>query len=353
MQATLQAEVDPSPDTGAAAWPWEEMISEFRALGGVANNVRLGQGPIGRGVFAVDPASPIEIVVPANLLFALKEVEFTPDGVLRATDAAPQGAGEKAFFARYMAEYDWGPARPECEEFLRELDAAPEPVRAYLREHFEFADSLEGDVETRARSRFLKTRIISWRDAFVLMPVLDLVNHGAKAPGFAVQEEGISMAGSFSDEVRVRYNVSDPMGMFQNWGFVGEELAAFSVHMRLTLNDRAFAIRRELRKKTLIGEFLTPALTEENGLTTISYLMIGNADFPRLSKGIFYRLMRDQGLGDQAEEAFDHILHHNRTVFFNLLALLEEHEGPMIKTLRRMCRRQLESMSYSLGVRQV
>ena len=42
---------------------WNEMLDEFRALGGVAENIRLGHGVFGRGLFPIDPAKPIRIVV--------------------------------------------------------------------------------------------------------------------------------------------------------------------------------------------------------------------------------------------------------------------------------------------------
>ena len=37
---------------------FEELLAEFRALGGVAENVRLGRGRSGRGIFVVDPGNP-------------------------------------------------------------------------------------------------------------------------------------------------------------------------------------------------------------------------------------------------------------------------------------------------------
>src|SRR6476646_4511492 len=33
---------------------WDEMVREFRALGGTVENVRLGDGPLGRGLFPID-----------------------------------------------------------------------------------------------------------------------------------------------------------------------------------------------------------------------------------------------------------------------------------------------------------
>ena len=35
---------------------WEELAEEFRSLGGVFENTRIGKGAAGRGVFVLDPA---------------------------------------------------------------------------------------------------------------------------------------------------------------------------------------------------------------------------------------------------------------------------------------------------------
>jgi len=53
---------------------WEEMLEEFRALGGVAENIRLDDGPLGRGLFPIDAASPIRIFIPESLLLESKYI---------------------------------------------------------------------------------------------------------------------------------------------------------------------------------------------------------------------------------------------------------------------------------------
>ena len=82
----------------------------------------------------------------------------------------------------------------------------------------------------------------------------------------------------------------------------------------------------------------------------LSYLMIGNPKFPRLSRGIFRTLMKQAG-APNLDEVFDFILHFNRTRFLGLLAALEPLGGEMAVTLRKMARLQLERMSHCIGTR--
>ena len=66
---------------------WDEMIEEFRALGGVADNIEQGCGALGRGLFPVDPKKNVRIFVPENLLINVKEVVFE-SGLLRVKEGA-------------------------------------------------------------------------------------------------------------------------------------------------------------------------------------------------------------------------------------------------------------------------
>ena len=51
---------------------WQKILIEFRALGGVAENVDLRKGPYGRGIFPLDPELPSKIQVPEDLLINAK-----------------------------------------------------------------------------------------------------------------------------------------------------------------------------------------------------------------------------------------------------------------------------------------
>jgi hypothetical protein len=62
--------------------------------------------------------------------------------------------------------------------------------------------------------------------------------------------------------------------------------------------------------------------------------------------------MRDAGQKDP-ERVFDRILLENRLKFLKLLEILEEHEGGLIPTLRRVVRYQLEAMCWCVGSREL
>ena len=76
---------------------WDEMLEEFRALGGTVENVRLGQGALGRGLFVIDPGRPFLVRIPESLLVNVSDIVFE-NGVLKVAAGANVGARERKFY---------------------------------------------------------------------------------------------------------------------------------------------------------------------------------------------------------------------------------------------------------------
>jgi hypothetical protein len=87
-------------------------------------------------------------------------------------------------------------------------------------------------------------------------------------------------------------------------------------------------------------------------IVSLPFLLLGNTPYPRLPKGIFYRLMRAQGCKG-FEEAFDIVRHLNRLHFIGLLEELEGFEQPIARSLRAMARYQLRALSFCYGIREI
>lgn len=336
----------------ATNWNWDQMIEEFRALGGGAENVVMKTGQFGRGLFPADPAKPVSLYVPENLLLKVADVGYE-NGSMLLKNGAQVGAREKEFFEKYQANFGWGAGgREDCTAFIEALDALPGHVRDMLAKDLGLAMLFRGDKKDRIEHRYLKSRMIGSKGRFVLMPVIELVNHGSQGTSFQYKN-GITVAGTFPDEVLVHYfEATDPFTVFSTWGFAHEEAVAFSLIMNLPLGNRRLNVQRQLQEKGKIGDVRAPTIKTTDKTHTLSHLMLGSAKFPRLAKGVFYRIMKDLG-EENAEEVFDRIHHFNRMKFLELLTALEGHDGPMITTLRKMAIYQLQAMSHCVGVRPV
>jgi len=329
---------------------WNEILDEFRALGGVADNVRLDDGPLGRGVFVIDPALPARLHVSENMLVSVSDIVFE-NGALRISPKAGIGERERRFVEDYYGRLSWGAGgRGEIERVFEHAQKLPENLRYRLSTEHRCSNWFVKPTEEVIQQRFLQSRHIDYEGRTVLMPMTDLVNHGA-APPFLCKN-GITIAGKWESEVFVHYGDTDPYGAFESWGFTCEEPTAFSIEVLGNIGPTRLHIERALGETKSGPRQWVPRFSNRDGDGVLNFLMLGNRQYPRLCKGIFYKTMQSAGLAGY-EEAFDTIQHVNRMHFLALLETLEKFDGPMVQTLRRMARYQLQALSYCFGVRMI
>lgn len=330
---------------------WEGMLAEFRSLGGIADNICLKEGQFGRGLFPVDPSKPVDIFIPESLLIDVQHLHFAY-GDIRVGPESPAGALEKAFIERYEREFSWGVHRRSTVELMKELQAVSPELLALMKSPLDLGAWLVDINPKSVAERFFGSRGISYGDRAVVMPIIELANHGTGTT-YKVGN-GIRLSGQFEGEVLVRYElISDSLQMFDNWGFAPPEDAAFS--LRLGLENAGIIIHREHVKPVLVqGVPFVPEVSVHDGKMTFPHLLLGHKQYPKLAKGIFYRIMRNAGRSHpEAESLFDTIVHTNRTQFLRLLALSEDAPPKVGQLLRNLARFQLEAMSNAIGAREI
>lgn len=328
-------------------YSWDEMLRLFRLLGGTAENVILKEGALGRGLMAQDPARPIRIRIPTNLLFNVEDVEFTEDR-LRLKKMVDIPEPERMFFEAYEDGFSWGGGgRSQSIDFIVALDSLPAEVRELLVTEFGFESLLHGESSERAQRRFLQSRMLRWAGRDTIMPIIELANHSFAGLPYRA-DDGVHIEGIVKDEVLVTYGPHDTFSIFQTFGFLSVEPGAFSLATKMQLEDRELLVFRDVSAPIKRGDAWIPQLTTVNGMPALAYLMIGHRSMPRQPRGIFRALAREAGL-KRCDEAFDSILQFNWAKFLKLLMVLDAHEGSMVDTLRKMARYQLEAISHCIG----
>lgn len=325
---------------------WYEMLAEFRALGGTADNICLREGPLGRGLFSLDPAKPVAIHIPDNLLVDITEVAFDK-GEFRVTAQAKAGARERAFLESYEKLFSWGGSgRTEMESIFDQAQSLPADLRRILKSEYHCGEWFGDVTDAVIQRRFLMSRSIRSGDRTVVMPIVELANHGLGA-SYATKE-GVGLQGLFAGEVLVKYADFDAHGTFSTWGFAFDQPQAFSIALGGKVGKHPVRIDRDLGAVVPGVSFWTPEFAVRDGGAQLRFLMIGNRQYPKHCKSIFFKIMQHLGYSG-AEEAFETVQHANRLHFLNLWSLLEDVEGPMAHTLRRMTQYQLRAMSYCYG----
>jgi hypothetical protein len=182
------------------------------------------------------------------------------------------------------------------------------------------------------------------------MPFVDLANHGG---AFAYDsEDGISISGRGDGEITVRYAETDTYGLFRAWGFAGEGAIAFSVELEGSIGGTRLYIERQIDAAKSGSKPYVPTLTRGDGAIKLNFLMLGSRRTPRLCRGIFRRVLREAGF-DDVDEAFDKVRRANLQQFLGLLADLEDLDGPMVRSLRRMARLQLQTLTFCFGTHEI
>jgi hypothetical protein len=325
----------------------------FLALGGIADNVRYGRGPNGRGLFAIDPAKPVRLSVPRSLLFPTDAVALV-DGRLTLSPQAGAGEQEQRFFATYQSALSWAEGgRAEVVDFLDLLDALPERARACLAKDFGLAYLFEPHDEAALLERFVGARHFDFHGTAVLMPVLELCNHSRHGVDFDVGPDHVGASGQFADgEVLLRYSLADSWQRFVQYGFVCEERAAYSLPIEIRLQSGRLAIGHEPTAGEPRNGYVMPRIAVEGERVRLSHLLLGDRDMPHAPRSVFIAAAREAGIGQPAI-VFDRIAHINRTAFLKLLAAVEDEDGPAATAIRRLARLQLEAMSCAVGAREI
>jgi hypothetical protein len=327
---------------GSANWSWDDMLEEFRGFGGVAQNIIRGEGPFGRGIFVADPGKPSRIFVPEILLIDANRIFFENEW-LRVRGHGPA----EQFFERYQNTFSWGDGgREDCEEHLATLQSLPAEAATFVTAHFGRPAPPLDNVAAWVRHRFVASRQIQYGNRKVLMPVLELVNHGPLAR-FA-SKKGLGISGTFESEVLVSYVDGDPLTLFALYGFSSRERKAYSFSMKIVHDGFTLRINRQLRNEKKGVRFKMPTIKQDGNQIALSHLMIGSARNPRFSRAIFQKLMCGIGI-EKVDELFDRIVVTNNQKLFDLLALLEEHDGPGVPIFRKTIHYQLEGIAQCVG----
>jgi hypothetical protein len=335
---------------GAMAWTWEFTLRAFNALGGAAENIVRKSGSAARGLVSVNPEKSVDLYVPEKLIFPASDFEFA-DGRLKLKDTAQIGNAERSFLENYLASVSWSEGRDEAAAFVKHLNDLPGDVRALLS--VEFGMEFPGEHAPDKMEEWLfRSRLLAWRGAPALVPILELVSHDPMAKPF-LEANGLSLTGKFSGEVRMVRGRLGPFSAFWRFGFATLERQTFSLPMTLeTGSGLEVNIGQSINLNAVLGSMPVPQFEVNGKSVRFSCVMVGSSRNPKLSRGIFCRIVKDAGEANP-DQVFDNILHINRMSFLKLLEALERHEGEPIHTLRTVARYELEAMSWCIGTREL
>lgn len=323
---------------------WEITVQRFCALGGVVENIVLGEGSFGRGLFSQDSNLPIKMSIPNHILCPADWLQIDAQGNLILSKDCEWNNDIKSFYLDYQRDFGiGGNLMQEMMQQQTERFNLPESIKSMLIGYGVNASFFQKSNLQAGLELYKRSRRIFFNDQLVLMPLVELVNHDEHSRKTFDKVPHLGVSGKFKDEVQVHYGMAgDATLMFEGYGFSTPKPYTFSGALRINLGAKAIKIARFVTLFKTVENTNIPRLKVEGNIIHLSCLVLGSVNDRSSPKKIFTKLMHGAGIpANIASNVFDGIVEQNKKFFLHLLEELKPLDGNVVEGLRVMARHQL------------
>jgi hypothetical protein len=326
-----------------------EILGQFRALGGAAENVCIRQSAHGYGLFAVVPNRPVRLMVPSQLLISPQSLVFTSEGNLEVKKGSGLSPDLEAFHAKYQRSFGWGAGGFDyVKQYRQQLCDLPGALKNFLLILGCPYDLRHLPTQAQAFKEHCISRQIGVFGTSRLMPVLELVNYASNAAPYVVTQEGVSLSGTFENEVLARYRHSiDAFHFFFNYRFPTPGRSTLSCEVTVDIPQfKPLRITRLDGLSEVKNGARWPRMSTGKDDIHLSFVELVNLDMPTLPRQVFTELLSTQGLAiGRSHQIFDGLLDHNGQVLQDFLRACENAEGQVVENLKTVAGYQLSNLS--------
>jgi hypothetical protein len=327
---------------------WDVMIDAFRQFGGIIENVDRRKGPLGFGLFVIDPNKPYQLYVPEHLLVEVSALVKGHEGLYINPNAnIPENY--KQWFADYQRLFSWGQEGYQSTiKFETGLKKLPAPAVSKLKQMgLNLERRYQGDWETVITNRFLQTRQLAYNGKRIIMPIIELLNHSSTSSGYDTTR-GVRVQGYSTDEIYVNYGPSDPIRRFMGYGFVSDEPIALSHPLSISFDDKTRVNILAQPSKAEIQRLKAPVLRESNqdNIWQLDFVLLGLKSKPSAPRTLFEQSLQGHVLRPNYREMFEQVWRENERNLIDLRQTLENSNSPVINGLKRAIHHQLKAMTH-------
>ena len=220
---------------------WDFLLSEFRRLGGVADNVCQKEGEYGRGIFPVNPSLRARIFTPSKLMVKKDDI-YLEDNKLTIKKDKEYNQEIRDFFRFYQDNFSWGSGGKETTElFEKKLSLFNANLKKLIKEYalVDIDERHKGTWNNIIQKQFLNAREFKFKDSSFIVPLVELVNHKVRSLPYISNKDGISTPNypAINSEIRHSYNNLSPLNRFFSYGFFSEETIIFSIPFSIIIED--------------------------------------------------------------------------------------------------------------------
>jgi len=168
---------------------WDFLLSEFRKLGGIADNVCQKEGKYGRGIFSVNPKLRKRIFTPSKLMVKKEDI-YLEDNKLRIKENRKYSNELRNFFNFYQDNFSWGSGGKEKTElFEKGLSLFNSNLKKLIKQYalVDLEKRHKGEWNNVIKNQFLNARKVKFKNDIFIAPIWELVNHEVKSLPFIVK----------------------------------------------------------------------------------------------------------------------------------------------------------------------
>ncbi len=300
---------------------WEILLSEFRKLGGVADNVYQKEGDFGRGIFPINSNHISKIYIPFKIM--IKTIDIYLEGNnIRIKKNKEYSKAVINFFNYYQDNFSWGGGGKEQVEFFeKQLNLFTPKLKQLINNNIlvNIKHRHRGTWDEIIFREFLRARAFRFNNISMICPILELVNHEVIALSFIVEKDGIRTPNypPIRGELTHSYNNDSSINRFFYQGFFCKETIVFSFPFSINIPELGIDF---LCKGTVLNN---DVITIDRSLNKIKIKGLPIADFnqPDMPKIYFNQIFSQIGNFKNSKEVFLKILELNIS---KRISMLEE-----------------------------
>ena len=274
---------------------WDFLLSEFRRLGGIADNVIQKEGEYGRGIFSIDPTLKSQIFTPTKLLVKKEDI-ILENNKLRIKKDKEYDKEIRNFFNFYQDNFSWGSGGKETTLLFEKGLSLFNPTLKELIKKYALVDleaRHKGTWDDVIKNQFLNARKVKFKNTNVIAPIWELVNHKVKSFKFILSEQGVSTPNyrAMNCELTHVYRDMSPLNCFFSYGFFSEETIIFSIPFLVKIPN--IGIHISCKGKSLKDDSIK--IERSGNRIILEGLPIADANHPRLPFDYFNEILRKIG----------------------------------------------------------
>ena len=220
---------------------WDFLLSTFRSLGGIAENVCQKEGKLGRGIFSINPKLRSRIFTPSQLMIKKEDI-CLEDNYLRIKKDKEYSQEIIDFFNYYQDNFSWGRGgKQTTESFEHGLTLLSSDLKQLIKKNFlvDIEERHKCDWNNVLKNQFLNARAFKFDQDLFIAPILELVNHEVNAFPFIKRFNGISTPNypPRGSELTHVYGYTSSIKRVLNYGFFCQEPIVFSLPFTIKLKE--------------------------------------------------------------------------------------------------------------------